>query len=149
MKIIDYFRAEDPSHWLEEMEKSDWDAGKYLHELLQSDSLKELVGENTRVLLLTEGENLISFCTLAPLDDIQPTDLTPWIGFVYTFPSYRGHRHVGKLIRHAEELAKADGAASVHVSTNHVGLYERYGYTFFGTMKDGGGEDSRVYVKHL
>ena len=46
MKIIDYFRAEDPSHWLEEMEKSDWDAGKYLHDLLLNDSLKELVGEN-------------------------------------------------------------------------------------------------------
>ena len=50
MKIIDYFRAEDPSHWLNEIEKCDWDAGRYLHELLQSDSLKELVGENTRVL---------------------------------------------------------------------------------------------------
>lgn len=149
MKIIDYFRAEDPSHWLEEMEKSDWDAGKYLHDLLLNDSLKELVGENTRVLLLTEGENLISFCTLAPLDDIQPTDLTPWIGFVYTFPAFRGQGYAEKLMRHAEELAKADGAASVHVSTNHVGLYERYGYTFFGMMKDVGGEDSRVYVKHL
>ena len=149
MKIIDYFRAEDPSHWLEEMEKSDWDAGRYLHDLLLNDSLKELVGENTRVLLLTEGENLISFCTLAPLDDIQPTDLTPWIGFVYTFPAFRGQGYAEKLMRHAEELAKADGAASVHVSTNHVGLYERYGYTFFGMMKDVSGEDSRVYVKHL
>ena len=149
MKIIDYFRAEDPSHWLEEMEKSDWDAGKYLHDLLLNDSLKELVWENTRVLLLTEGENLISFCTLAPLDDIQPTDLTPWIGFVYTFPAFRGQGYAEKLMRHAEELAKADGAASVHVSTNHVGLYERYGYTFFGMMKDVSGEDSRVYVKHL
>ena len=149
MKIIDYFRAEDPSHWLEEMEKSDWDAGKYLHDLLLNDSLKELVGENTRVLLLTEGETLISFCTLAPMDDIQPTDLTPWIGFVYTFPAFRGQGYAEKLMRHAEELAKADGAASVHVSTNHVGLYERYGYTFFGMMKDVSGEDSRVYVKHL
>ena len=149
MKIIDYFRAEDPSHWLNEMEKCDWDAGQYLHELLQSDSLKELVGENTRVLLLTEGEKLISFCTLAEKDDIQPTDLTPWIGFVYTFPAFRGQGYAEKLMRHAEELAKADGAASVHVSTNHVGLYERYGSTFFGMMKDVGGEDSRVYVKHL
>lgn len=149
MKIIDYFRAEDPSHWLNEIEKCDWDAGQYLHELLQSDSLKELVGENTRVLLLTEGEKLISFCTLAEKDDIQPTDLTPWIGFVYTFPAFRGQGYAEKLMRHAEELAKADGADSVHVSTNHVGLYERYGYTFFGTMKDVGSEDSRVYVKHL
>ena len=149
MKIIDYFRAEDPAHWLEEMEKCDWDAGRYLHDLLLSDSLKELVGENTRVLLLTEGEKLISFCTLAEKDDIQPTDLTPWIGFVYTFPAYRGQGYAEKLMRHAEALAGEDGAAGVHVSTNHVGLYEKYGYAFFGMMKDVGGEDSRVYVKHL
>ena len=99
MKIIDYFRAEDPSHWLEEMEKSDWDVGKYLSDLLLNDSLKESVGENTRVLLLTEGETLISFCTLAPMDDIQPTDLTPWIGFVYTFPAFRGQGYAEKLMR--------------------------------------------------
>lgn len=149
MKIIDYYTTDDKLHWLNEMEKCDWDAGRYLHDLLLNDSLKELVGENTRVLLLTEGETLISFCTLAPMDDIQPTNLTPWIGFVYTFPAFRGQGYAEKLMRHAEELAKADGAASVHVSTNHVGLYERYGYTFFGMMKDVGGEDSRVYVKHL
>ena len=149
MKIIDYFTTDDKAHWLNELGKCDWDAGRYLHDLLLNDSLKELVGENTRVLLLTEGETLISFCTLAPMDDIQPTDLTPWIGFVYTFPAFRGQGYAEKLMRHAEELAKADGAASVHVSTNHVGLYERYGYTFFGMMKDVSGEDSRVYVKHL
>ena len=149
MKIIDYFTTEDKAHWLAEIEKCDWDAGQYLHDLLLSDSLKELVGENTRVLLLTEGEKLISFCTLAEKDDIQPTDLTPWIGFVYTCPADRGQGYAEKLMRHAEALAGEDGAAGVHVSTNHVGLYERYGYTFFGMMKDVGGEDSRVYVKHL
>ena len=149
MKIIDYYTTDDKLHWLNELGECDWDAGQYLHELLQSDSLKELVGENTRVLLLTEGDTLISFCTLAEKDDIQPTDLTPWIGFVYTFPAYRGQGYAEKLMSHAEALAREDGAASVHVSTNHMGLYERYGYTFFGTMKDVGGEDSRVYVKHL
>ena len=149
METIEYFRTENKVYWLTKLGECDWDAGRYLHDLLLNDSLKELVGENTRVLLLTEGETLISFCTLAPMDDIQPTDLTPWIGFVYTFPAFRGQGYAEKLMRHAEELAKADGADSVHVSTNHVGLYERYGYTFFGMMKDVSGEDSRVYVKHL
>ena len=30
--------------------------------------------------MLVDGENLISFCTFADKDDIQPTELTPWIG---------------------------------------------------------------------
>ena len=98
MKIIDYYTTDDKLHWLNELGECDWDAGQYLHELLQSDSLKELVGENTRVLLLTEGDTLISFCTLAEKDDIQPTDLTPWIGFVYTFPAYRGQGLAWKLL---------------------------------------------------
>lgn len=69
--------------------------------------------------------------------------------FVYTFPKYRGHRYVGRLIEYAETLAKADGKDSVYISTNHNGLYEKYGYEFYQMMKDIGGEDSRVYIKRL
>ena len=30
MTILDYFTDNDQSHWLEEIRKSDWSAGKYL-----------------------------------------------------------------------------------------------------------------------
>ena len=99
--------------------------------------------------MLTEGDELISFCTLAEKDDIQPTELTPWIGFVYTFPQHRGHRYSGGLLSHAEEKARVQGADRVHISTNHNGLYEKFGYEFFCMMKDIDGEDSRVYIKEL
>ena len=46
-------------------------------------------------------------------------------------------------------LSKADGINSIYISTNHNGLYEKYGYEFFGMMKDVHGEDSRVYVRYL
>ncbi len=32
------------------------------------------------MLLLTDGDELVSYCTYAKKDDIQPTDLTPWMG---------------------------------------------------------------------
>ena len=120
-----------------------------MHELLKTGELKQLVGENTKVLMLVDGEKLVSFCTFAEKDDIQPTDLTPWIGWIYTFPEYRGNRHAGKLLQHAEMLAREAGVKSTYISTNHEGLYEKYGYEFYQTMKDIGGEDSRVYVKYL
>ena len=107
------------------------------------------MGENAEVILLTNGENLVSFCTFADFDDIQPTELTPWIGFVYTFPEYRGNRNAGKLLAYAEKLAKEKGFEKIHISTNHVGLYEKYGYNFFKMMKAVDGEDSRVYIKKL
>ena len=116
---------------------------------IKENKLDELVGGNSRVLMLVDGENLISFCTLAKLDDVQPTDLTPWIGFVYTYPEYRGKRLAGELLTFAEKLAKQDGATDVYISTNHIGLYEKYGYEFFTEAKDVEGEDTRVYRKKL
>ena len=149
MEILEYFTSEDKEHWLSEIGKSDWGAGKFLHRLLKEEKLKETVGESAKVLLLTDGEKLVSFCTFAEKDDIQPTKLTPWVGWVYTFPEYRGNRFAGKLLEHAEKLAKEEGIKNIYISTNHVGLYEKYGFEFYKTMKDVDGEDSRVYIKRL
>ncbi len=149
MTVTEYFSSDRQEYWLAQIEKSDWDAGQFLHSLLKEGRLKALVGEKTRVLLLTEGEELISFCTFAEKDDIQPTELTPWIGWAYTFPQYRGHRYLGKLFQYAEGLAREEGVERIHISTNHVGLYEKYGYEFLAMMKDIEGSDSRVYVRRL
>lgn len=149
MKIIEYFSTENKEYWLSKIKESDWGAGQFLYELLRDQKLKASVGENTKVLMLVDDENLVSFGTLSEKDDIQPTDLTPWIGFLYTFPNYRGNRYAGKLLNHAETLAKEDGSETMHISTDHVGLYEKYGYVFTEMMKDIHGNDSRVYVKHL
>ena len=100
-------------------------------------------------MLLTDGDELISFCTYAEKDDIQPTDLTPWIGFVYTFPEHRGHRYVGKLFEEIEHIAKEDGTSEVFISTNHIGLYEKYGCEFKTLMNDTTGTPSRIYVKRI
>lgn len=148
MNIIEYFSTENKEYWLSKIKESDWRAGQFLYDLLKNQKLKEYVGEN-KVLMLVDGENLVSFCTFADKDDIQPTELTPWIGWVYTFPNYRGHRYVGKLLSYSEELAKLNGMNNIYISTNHSGLYEKYGYEFFEMMKDMNGEDSRVYVRHL
>jgi GNAT superfamily N-acetyltransferase len=149
MKIINYTESENKDLWLSELEKCDWGAGQYLAYLLKENKLDELVGENSRVLMLTEGEDLISFCTLAKFDDVQPTDLSPWIGFVYTYPEYPGKRLSGELLTFAEKLAKQDGATKVYISTNHTGLYEKYGYEFYMNTLDIEGEETRVYRKKL
>lgn len=148
MNVIEYFEAPNKKFWIAQIEKSDWDAGRYLAYLLKENKLEDLVGAS-KVLMLVEGENLISFCTLAEKDDVQPTDLTPWIGWIYTFPAYRRNRLAGELISHAEQLARNDGAKNVYISTNHIGLYEKYGYEFFAAAKDVEGEDTRIYRKKL
>lgn len=145
MEIIDFYASDHQKRWLDEIQKSDWIAGKYLYELLHDQKMKELCGESTKVLLLIDGDKLLSFCTYAEQDDIRDPSLTPWVGFVYTFPEYRGKRRMGKLLEYAYMLAKKDEYKHIYISTGETGLYEKYGYTFWKLMKDIGGEDSRVY----
>lgn len=149
MKVISFFESNYQEHWLEEIKRSDWGAGAFLYELLSTGRFFEAVGEGSKVLLLTDGDALISYCTYAKKDDIQPTELTPWMGFVYTFPEHRGHRYVGLLFEEIERLAREDQVSEVYISTNHIGLYEKYGCEYLTTMNDMDGEPSRVYVKRM
>lgn len=149
MQVIEYFSCDRPEYWLRQIGKSDWEAGKFLHELLSKKILSDIVGEHPKVLMLTNGDELISFCTYSEKDDIQPTALTPWMGFVYTFPQYRGHRYVGKLFQEIEKIAKAENVHDIFISTNHMGLYEKYGCEFYQIMNDVNDEPSRVYRKHV
>lgn len=145
MEIVDYFASDNKDHWLAEIQKSDWGAGKYLYKLLRDQELEALCGKSTKVLLLIDNRDLLSFCTYAEQDDVREPSLSPWVGFVYTFPEYRGNRRMGKLLEYAYALAKNDGYKHIYISTGEAGLYEKYGYSFWKMMKDIGGEDSRIY----
>ena len=149
MKVISFFDSENKEHWIEEIRKSDWNAGPFLAKMLTDGTFFETVGEGSEVLLLTDGDVLVSYCTFSKFDDIQPTELTPWIGFVYTFEKFRGHRYAGKLFREAERLAKERGVKEIYLSTNHTGLYEKYGFEYKTMLDDIDGNPSRIYVKKV
>ena len=149
MQIISFYESDRQEHWLKEIGRSDWESGAFLYELLSRRTFFKTVGESSRVLLITEHDKLISYCTYAEKDDIQPTDLTPWIGFVYTFPQYRGHRFAGLLLKEIERIAREEQVPEIYISTNHVGLYEKYGYEYRVQMKDISGQISRVYAKRI
>ncbi len=149
MKVIDYFNCDRSEYWLRQIKKSDWRGGQHLYELLSEGKFKSVCGENSRVLLLTDEDALISFCTYAEKDDIQSTELTPWMGFVYTFPKHRGHRYAEKLFQEIEKIARVEKVHDIFILTNHTGLYEKYGCEFFQSMNDMYGEPSRVYRKHV
>ena len=149
MKVIDFFEDGRREIWLGAIGRSDWRAGAFLRREIESGTFFDTFGEGSRVLLLTDGDELVSYCTYARLDDIRPTDLTPWIGFVYTFPERRGHRFAGLLFDEVEKIAKSEGVGAVYLSTDHVGLYEKYGFEFLSMMTDFHGNPSRIYVKRI
>ena len=149
MKIINYFESGNKEHWLDEIGRADWSAAASLHRQLSGGTFLGSAGENSKVLLLTDGDELVSFCTYAGTDDIRPVELTPWMGYVFTFPEHRGHHYVGLLMEEIERLAIKDGVSEVYISTNHIGLYEKYSCEFKTEMNDMNGEPSRVYVKKV
>ena len=149
MQVISYFESNRKEHWLNEIRRCNWSGGTFLYDLISKGTFFDAVGKRSKVLLLTEGDELISFCTYAEKDDIQPTELTPWMGFVYTFPEHRGHHYLEKLFEEIERIAKEDTYSEVYISTNHVGLYEKYNCEFKTVMNDMNGSPSRVYVKKI
>ena len=149
MRILLYHEAADPAHWLAQIGRSGWAGGNYLHQLLADGDLAAVRGPEPRVLLLCEGEALCGFCTLTETDDIQPTELHPWIGFVFVFPEWRGRRLGGQLLTHAEAICRREGREAVYIATGHEGLYERYGYSFLCEAPCLSGGMERVYRKLL
>ena len=147
MEVIAYHESGRKEHWLAQIGKSDWRAGKFLQRLLAEGTFFDTMGERSKVLLLTDGDELVSYCTYAEKDDIRPTDLTPWAGFVYTFPARRGHRYAGLLFGEITRLAEAEGAAAVYLSTSHTGLYEKYGFEYLTQMTDMDGDPSQTILE--
>ena len=128
MKIVHYHACRDREYWLEKIRACDWSAGQYLYQLLKDGRFHEVLGEESELLLLTEADELLAFCTYARRDEIMDETLMPWAGFVYTFPWFRGMRRMGKLLEYVYRLARADGFPCVYISTDHAGLYEKYGW---------------------
>ena len=150
MRIVDYFDLprDEQACAGEAIRRADWRAARFLCDLLAANQLRERCGASTRLLLGMEGEKLAAFCTLADRDEVD-SPLTPWIGFVYTFPEFRGQRRSGVLIDRACELAWRDGFTSVYISTNEVGLYEKYGFAFLCEDRNRWGGITRIYRRKM
>ena len=155
IKIIEYFEQPSEMQKLlrEQIVQSDWRAAKYLYEVLAQGQLKMRYGESTRLLLLVEADTLFAFCTLAERDEIAEEEteagMKPWIGFVYTYPEHRGNRYSEKLIQHACAFAEKDGYEKVYVSSNEVGLYEKYGFVFLKVLHTVWDEETQVFEKRV
>ena len=149
MEIISYFESKNQEALREQIAACDWGAARFLTDLLQKGTFDEMLGGWGHLFLLMDGKILVSFLTLTGQDAVRDERMTPWIGFVYTRPEYRGFRHAGKLLAHAEGLAGKMGHGRVYIATDHVGLYEKYGYRYLENRIDFWGDDSRVLYKEL
>lgn len=149
MQIINYFESNKKEELLEKIEAIDWSAAKFLVELLKEDRFYEMLGGEGELYLLMDSDSLVSFLTLTRQDTVRDESMYPWIGFVYTVEEYRGNRYSEKLMNHAENEAIKKGFDRVYVATDHIGLYEKYGYDYLENRIGYWGDDNRVLIKKL
>ena len=149
MKVIEYYKSQNQEYWREQIGKGDWSAAKLLWAWLENGELKANRGNLAEVYLLTDEDALVSFAVLAEQDEVAAPELSPWIGFVYTFPQYRGKHCAGELIEHICGVLKNAGEKQVYISTEEIGLYEKYGFEFLQMMTTREGKPTRVYVRRV
>lgn len=148
MKILDLQNINEQKPWIEKIRKCDWDAARLLADLLEQDKFHGLTGGGSLIIMTDEGE-IVSFCTLTQKDCVDDDTLFLWIGFVFTAPEYRGNRYSGQLIEFACNKAKEQGFEKVYIATDHIGLYEKYGFTYMESRIDIYNETCRIYYKNL
>jgi len=148
MDIVEYFGSDADIQPLlrKALASCDWRAGKFLLRLLEEQTFAKTLGEDGKIFFLLDGKTVVSFLTLTRQDCVAAPELTPWIGFVYTFPEHRGRRHAGILLDHARKCAAKARYPFVHLATDHDGLYEKYGFSYWGNLRDIHGEESRIYT---
>jgi GNAT superfamily N-acetyltransferase len=150
VKVIEYFSNENKEHWKEQIALADWNAAKFLLKLLNdTQKFDELLGRDGKLFLLVDGEMIVSFVTLTHQDCIRDKSMFPWLGFLYTYPDFRGKRYSEYLLKFVEGEAKLGSHSIIYLGTDHVDLYEKYGYTYLETRKDYLNEETRIYYKRL
>ncbi len=83
-------------------------------------------------------------------EDYYPLpELYPWVSCVFVSEEYRGLRISGKLIAYANEYLRDAGFSKSCIPSGHVGLYERYGYSYVREITNYGGCTDHLYMKSL
>ena len=102
----------------------------------------------TPFVAITDGK-IVGMATLMKTDYYPLPEIFPWVSSVFVTEEYRGQRISGQLIDFANEYARALGFRKTYIPSEHIGLYEKYGYSYVKDIVNYGGGTDRLYVKEL
>ncbi|MBP3940717.1 MAG: GNAT family N-acetyltransferase [Christensenellaceae bacterium] len=96
-----------------------------------------------------DGEKIIGMATLMKTDYYPLPEIYPWVSTIFVAEEYRGQRISGKLIDFANVYAKELGFNRTYIPTGHIGLYEKFGYSYLKDIVNYGGDTDRLYIKEI
>lgn len=126
-------------------EKCSWRAGKSLAEKMRGRSFSGW----ERVIVCFEGADIYGYCTVTREDCIPNVPYTPYIGYLFVDEGHRGDRISQKMISFAMGYLRSAGFDRVYLVSDHVGLYEKYGFTVIDRKPAPWGETEKIYMKTL
>lgn len=94
--------------------------------------------------LLMKGETIVGSFGLITNDFISRQDLWPWLCALYVEEEERNKGYGGMLLEFGRKEAARRGFEKAYLSTDHIGFYEKYGWSFLG-MGYGPFGESRIY----
>ena len=97
--------------------------------------------------LCLDGEKIISGMGVIENDFHDRKDLTPNVCAVYTEPEYRCQGIAGRVLDYVVEDCRKRDISPLYLITDHIGLYERYGWEFLCMVQgDDEPEMTRMYI---
>ena len=102
----------------------------------------------TMFVALVDGQ-IVGMVSLFKTDYYPLPEIFPWVSSLFVTEKYRGRRISETLIDFANEYAKTLGFTRTYIPTDHVGLYEKYGYRYLRDIVNYGGGTDRLYCKDL
>ncbi|MCM1131952.1 MAG: GNAT family N-acetyltransferase [Ruminococcus flavefaciens] len=138
----------ESDEWTNAIEFADtcsWRAGKFLADRMRRNCFSDW----ERVIIAKEQNNIAGYCTVAKTDCIPELPYTPYICFIFVSEEYRGNRLSEKMIIFATSYLKNLGFDKVYLVSDHINLYEKYGFEVIDRQPSPWGEEEKIYMQSL
>ncbi len=136
-------RAEEAAEWFHEK----WGVPKGAYLVSMRDALTTRTGVPAWYVALGCENRIIGGVGVVENDFHERSDLTPNVCALFVEPQYRNLGIAGALLSTVCKGLKADGVSKAYLVTDHTSFYERYGWHYYGQVRELSGEETRMYTK--
>jgi N-acetylglutamate synthase-like GNAT family acetyltransferase len=120
-----------------------WKAGAFFAKQMEENKFTEW----ERLFVAIDDNNIAGYCNFVRNDCIPDVKYTPYISCIFVEEQYRGNRLSEKMILTVMEYAKILAFNEVYIVSNHINLYEKYGFIKIDEKKDYWNRDEKIYKR--